>query len=320
MYTSEIMADTFSNFKSLWQSYNKVLGLLMMITLGILFPQFHTLASYIQYLLMLMLFFAFLDIHIQPQSFHKGVIGIVVANIAVAFCAYAILRPFDLNLALAAFITGIAPTAIAAPVIISFIHGQVEYVVGAVLLSNIVISLVLPVTLPFIVGDVVQISVWQVLKPVLVTMFIPLVLSQLSKRIPLPLQSILRRGKTLSFPLWMMALFATSAKAADFLHSNITTAARTVLAIALISLVICIVDFALGAWLGGEQYRLESSQSLGQKNNSFVIWIALTFINPLVAMGPTFYILYHNLYNSWQIYRFERRRVETSKLEVTESM
>jgi hypothetical protein len=33
----------------------------------------------------------------------------------------------------------------------------------------------------------------------------------------------------------------------------------------------------------------------------FGFWIALTFINPLVAMGPTFYILYHNLYNSWPL-------------------
>jgi len=70
------------------------------------------------------------------------------------------------------------------------------------------------------------------------------------------------------------------------------------------------INFGLGALLGGERFRQESSQSLGQKNNSFVIWIALTFINPLVAMGPTFYILYHNLYNSWQIYRFEKRRGE----------
>jgi BASS family bile acid:Na+ symporter len=72
------------------------------------------------------------------------------------------------------------------------------------------------------------------------------------------------------------------------------------------------VNFTFGAVLGGERFRQESSQSLGQKNNSFVIWVALTFINPLVAMGPTFYILYHNLYNSWQIYRFERRRNDTS--------
>ena len=71
---------------------------------------------------------------------------------------------------------------------------------------------------------------------------------------------------------------------------------------------ICILNFRLGGLLGGERFRQEASQSLGQKNNSFVIWIALTFINPLVAMGPTFYILYHNLYNSWQIYRFERQR------------
>ena len=32
-----------------------------------------------------------------------------------------------------------------------------------------------------------------------------------------------------------------------------------------------------------------------------------SYINPLVAMGPTFYVLYHNLYNTWQIYRFEKR-------------
>jgi hypothetical protein len=34
----------------------------------------------------------------------------------------------------------------------------------------------------------------------------------------------------------------------------------------------------------------------------------LTFINPLVAMGPMFYIVYHHVYNSWSIYRFEKRR------------
>ncbi len=302
------MAATFSQFKSLLASYSKVLGLLLMIVLGILFPQFHILSSYLQYLLMAMLFFAFLDVNIQPQSFHKGVIWLVLANIAVAFTAYWILLPFNLNLALAAFITGIAPTAIAAPVIIGFIQGQVEYVVGAVLLSNIVMSLVLPVTLPFIVGDVVHISVWQVLQPVLVTMFVPLILARMVNLLPHKTQSVVRRGKALSFPLWLLALFITCSKAADFLRNNLTASASTVLSIALVSLIICIVNFVLGAALGGERFRQESSQSLGQKNNSFVIWVALTFINPLVAMGPTFYILYHNLYNSWQIYRFERRR------------
>ena len=302
------MTQSISKFKSFWKSYNKVLGLLLGIVLGVSFPQFHTLAAYLQVLLMLMLFFSFLDINIQPESFHKGVIWVVLANIAVAFTAYWILRPFDLNLALAAFITGIAPTAIAAPVIIGFIQGQVEYVVGSVFVSNVVMSLVLPVALPFVVGNAMEISVWQVLKPVLVTMFVPLILAGMSRFLPQQAQSVIRRGKAFSFPLWLAALLITCAKAADFLRNDVTASISTVLSIALISLVICIVNFSFGAYLGGGQFRQESSQSLGQKNNSFVIWIALTFLNPLVAMGPTFYILYHNLYNSWQIYRFEKRR------------
>ena len=298
------------NLKSIWTSYSKVLGLLLMMVLGISFPQFHALSSYIQYLLMLMLFFAFLDIDIQPQSFHKGLVWVVLANLAVAFSAYWILRPLDLNLALAAFITGIAPTAIAAPVIINFIQGRVDYVVGAVLLSNVVMSLVLPVTLPFVVGDIVHISVWQVLEPVLITMFVPLLLARLARRLPQDAQVVIRGGKRFSFLLWLLALFIMCSNAGNFLRNNLAASLSTVLSIALISLVICILNFGLGALLGGEHFRQESSQSLGQKNNSFVIWIALTFINPLVAMGPTFYILYHNLYNSWQIYRFERRRGE----------
>src|SRR5690242_1604292 len=290
------MAATALNFKSTWNSYGKVLGLLLMIGLGILFPQFHVLSSYIQYLLMIMLFFAFLDIDLQPQSFQKGIVWVVLANITVAFSAYWILRPFDLNLALAAFITGIAPTAIAAPVIINFIHGQVEYVVGAVLLSNVVMALVLPLALPFMVGDRMRISIWQVLEPVLITMFVPLILARLSGWLPQKTQTTIRRGKMFSFSLWLLALFIMCSKAADFLRNDVTASLSAVLSIALISLVICIVNFGVGALLGGKRFRQESSQSLGQKNNSFVIWIALTFINPLVAMGPTFYILYHNLY------------------------
>jgi BASS family bile acid:Na+ symporter len=302
------MTQAFPQLRSLLNSYGKVLGLLLMMVLGILFPQFGSLSFLIQYILMAMLFLAFLDMDIQLRSFHKGVIWIVLANIAVAFAFYWILRPFDLDLALTAFITGIAPTAIAAPVIIGFLQGRVEYVVGAVLLGNVTMSLVLPVALPYVVGDVVKISVWQVLRPVLVTMFVPMILARLSHLLPQSGQNLVRRGKVFSFAFWLFALLISSAKASDFLRNDVTASVSTVLPIAFISLVICAVNFLLGAALGGKHFRQESSQSLGQKNNAFVIWVALTFINPLVAMGPTFYILYHNLYNSWQIYRFERRR------------
>src|SRR5512139_2883916 len=223
-----------TQIKSLLNSYGKVLGLLLMMVLGILFPQLSRLSYLIQYLLMAMLFFAFLDIEIRPRSFQKGVIWVVLANILVAFTAYWILRPFNMDLALTAFITGIAPTATAAPVIIGFLQGQVEYVVGAVLLSNVTMSLLLPLVLPFVVGNVVDVSIWQVLKPVLVTMFVPLILARLSRHLPHGTQMVIRRGKAFTFIFWLMALLISTSKASDFLRNDISATAAAVIPIALI--------------------------------------------------------------------------------------
>jgi len=204
--------------------------------------------------------------------------------------------------------TAIAPTAIAAPVIIGFIKRDVEYAVTSVILTNITNAIIVPIVLPSLLGAEVQISVWEVLQPVLVVMFVPLILARLVSRMPADKQCLIRKGKVTSFPIWLVNLFIISANASDFLRNGNTDSISTLAVVALISLIICIVNFGLGALLGGRSHWQEASQSMGQKNLSFVIWIALTFINPLVAMGPTFYILYHHLYNSWSIYQFERRR------------
>ena len=286
----------------------KGLSLLVMMLFGWLMPQAHVFSYLIQYLLMAMLFFAFLDIELKPQGFQKSVLWVLLANVAVAFLGYALLSRFDLMLALAAFMTAIAPTAIAAPVIIGFIQGEVEFVVASVLLTNLASALVVPLALPSLLGKVIQISVWEVLQPVLVVTFVPLLFAQLVARLPEDAQRVIRKGKITSFPIWLVNLFIISAKAADFLRNDNTNSMSALGIIALVSLVICIINFGVGALLGGRSHWQEASQALGQKNLSFVVWIALTFINPLVAMGPTFYILYHHLYNSWLIYQFEKGR------------
>ena len=56
------------------------------------------------------------------------------------------------EVAQAAFFCGIAPTAIAAPVIISFLGGNVAFVVGSFLLTNLAVAALLPGLLPFILG------------------------------------------------------------------------------------------------------------------------------------------------------------------------
>jgi BASS family bile acid:Na+ symporter len=290
------------------KTYGKVFGLLATMALGALFPHAHVFSFLIQYLLMGMLFFSFLDLRFTPQTFQKSVLWVLLANLAVGFLSYALLISFDSTFALTAFMTAIAPTAIAAPVIMSFIKGKIEYVTAAVLVTNLSSAIVIPVALPFLINAQVQISIWEVLQPVLVVMFVPLSLARAASHLSSETQGFLRKGKRFSFAIWLLNLFLISANASNFLRKEDANSLSTLLIIALISLVLCIVNFGLGALLGGRQNWQEASQSLGQKNLSFVIWIALTFINPLVAMGPTFYILYHHLYNSWSIYRFEKRR------------
>jgi BASS family bile acid:Na+ symporter len=302
------MAEKLYQLKSFLTTQGKGLSLLLAMLVGGLIPQFHTFTFLIQYLLIAMLFFAFLDIEFKPRSFQKSMLWVLLVNVAVAFVAYTLLAPFNLTLALAAFMTAIAPTAIAAPVIISFIEREVEYVVASVVLTNIATALVVPVALPFLIGTQIQISVWEVLQPVLTVMFVPLVLSQFVKLLPQNAQAFISKGKSTSFPIWLANLFIISANASDFLRNSSTNSISMLAVIAVVTLTICIVNFSVGALLGGRNHWQEASQALGQKNLSFVIWIALTFINPLVAMGPMFYIVYHHLYNSWLIYYFEKQR------------
>jgi BASS family bile acid:Na+ symporter len=262
----------------------------------------------IQYLLMIMLFLAFLDLKFKPQMVHKSVFGILLANILVAFGGYVLLAPFDTTLALAAFMTGIAPTAIAAPVMVDLIKGKVDYVIAAVLVTNIVVALIIPLSLPYLLKSDVRISILEVLKPVLIVMFVPMLLSRLVALLPTGTQAVIRKGKSSSFWIWSLNLLIVSANASHFLRSQNADFSIVLLQIALVGLVICIINFSVGALIGGRHYWQEASQSLGQKNLSFVIWVSLAFINPLVAMGPTFYVLYHHIYNSWVIFQYERKR------------
>ena len=55
----------------------------------------------------------------------------------------------------------------------------------------------------------------------------------------------------------------------------------------------------------GERYsdRVTAGQSFGQKNTMFLIWVAYTFMNPVTSLAGGLYSIWHNLYNSWQLYK-----------------
>jgi len=86
------------------------------------------------------------------------------------------------------------------------------------------------------------------------------------------------------------------------------SAVTILLQIGCATLAVCILNFFTGWLIGPRRCKLESSQLLGQKNTSFTIYLAITFASPVAALGPLFYILWHNSWNAIQMFQFEKRR------------
>ena len=49
--------------------------------------------------------------------------------------------------------------------------------------------------------------------------------------------------------------------------------------------------------------RISAGQALGQKNTVLAIWMACTYLNPLSSVAPGSYVIWQNLFNSWQLWK-----------------
>ena len=281
----------------------KTLLLLLAIIIGVLLPYGHEYTFLIRYFLMLMLFFSFLDVRLEKNIIRQSHFVIIAIIIISSISVYFLLKPFSVVLAQAAFITAIAPTAIAAPVIISLKKKNVEYVTFSLLLSNIVIALLIPFLLPALMGSDLEISVTKVLFPIIRTLSIPFVTAQAIKYIFPKIWEALIGWKDSSFYILILNIYIATSDASHYISSELTNEIGIVLYIALISGALCILFFLIGWIIGGKEFGAEASQSLGQKNNAFTIWVSLSFINPLAAIGPVFYVFVQNIYISWELYK-----------------
>lgn len=291
----------------------RTFAILLAIALGAALPQAHVLAGAIRWLVVAMLFLVFLQTRVARGAFHRSHLVLLGANIALGYGAWGLgWLVGGREVALAAFFVGITPTAIAAPVIISFLHGRVDYVVAAFLLTNVLIAALLPVLLPVVLGRATPEVFAAVLVSVGIVVFAPMAAAWLVRAIHPGAAGWPARLRNFSFGLWVTTLFLITANASDFVRQQVGLPRHVLLQIGATTLVVCIVNFAVGRWIGGREFAREASQSLGQKNTTFTIYLALAYASPLVALGPTSYVIWHNLWNSWQLHRAARARPRTS--------
>ena len=282
----------------------RTVALAASIALGALVPQASVGAWAIRWLVVGMLFLVFLQTKLSREAVHRSHFVLLAANVALGFASWAlgwlIGGP---NVALAAFFAGITPTATAAPVVVSFLRGRVDYVIAAFLVTNLSIAALLPVMLPLVLGRATPGLFVQVLGSVGLVVFVPLGAAWILRAVHARSADWPRHLRNVSFGMWVLALFLITANASHFVQSHPELPRRDLVKIAVATALICAANFAVGRLIGGRRFPREASQSLGQKNTTLTIYLALTYANPLVALGPTCYVVWHNLWNSWQLHR-----------------
>ena len=282
--------------------------ILLAFATGYLVPQAAAFTFLIRYFLMIMLFLIFMQVKVQGLRPRKTHWSILAANIAVGIAAWLLASlTGSRDLAHAAFFTGITPTASAAPVIMRFLGGDVEFVVTSFLTTNIGVSLSLTGLIPLVTGNFTLKFLLNVAWNLFFLIGIPMTAAFIVRKVYPKAKEFVPKLANFSFMLWIAMLFLTASSASEYIRSS-SVSPLILLEIAGLSALICTVNFTLGYFLAGKSFGHESSQSLGQKNTMFTLSLAMTFSGPLAALGPTFYVLWHNLWNGAQLFLHDRRK------------
>ncbi len=285
----------------------RTFSILTAILLGALIPQAHVFTWTVRWLIIGQLFTVFLQTRVSRSSLRRSHFVLLAVNFVMGFAAWGLgALVGGRDIALAAFFAGITPTASAAPVIMSFLHGQVAYVVASFVLTNVVLAALMPVLLPFVLGRPTPEAFAQVSGSVGLVVFVPMAAAWLVRLVHPRATEWPPRLRNASFGCWVLMMFLVTSNASDFLRHQVNAPPGAVLRIAGVTAFISALNFALGWVIGGKEFHREASQSLGQKNTVLTIYLALTYASPLVALGPTFYVIWHNVWNSWQLHRADR--------------
>lgn len=215
----------------------------------------------------------------------------------------------------------IGPVASAAAVVTAKLGGNLEEMTTYTFISNFVSAILIPLCFPMLpqaTEAAASIEFFplflQILWKVSVVLLLPMILAFITKHIFKRFHHWLISIHDLSYYLWGCSLVVvTGTTAMNITEAWHETSVFFLFSIAAMGLLLCIVQFATGRFIGHYFGKtVEAGQSLGQKNTAFSIWVATAFLNPLSSVGPGCYILWQNIINSVEIWMYRRKGLERS--------
>lgn len=253
-----------------------------------------------------MLFITFCRVDIRQMRLewsHLWMLLIQFVGAAVVY--YAVTPLLGQEVGQGAMICVMAPIAMAAVVIGGMLGGNVTMMVTYSLVCNLVTALIAPYMLhAFGNGDC---TFAQIISRVAPTLIAPFVVAQLCRWLLPKVAAWFAAHSSISFYLWLISLILVMGRTTLFIL-NADADPMVEVELALVALVLCFVQFKTGRFLG--RYTgdvVATTQSVGQKNTIFAIWLSLNFLNPIASIAPTAYIVWQNLANSWQMWKHERK-------------
>ena len=268
-------------------------------------------------LLFIMLFLSFCRIEPQQMRPHKWMLWLLLvqAGLFVGLALLLVLRPeIPARKALeAAMLCLICPTATACAVVTGKLGGNMAGVVTYTVLINLVVAVLVPLMVPLIhpmEGLSFSEAFVRILAKVFPLLILPALLAWLVRYLLPKFHAWLMRFPDLAFYIWAVSLTLALLMST---RANVQNGAGGVLwGIGIASLLSCIFQFWLGRRIG-RRYGcpISAGQALGQKNTVFGIWMGYTFLDPVVSVAGGFYTIWHNVYNTWQMYR-KRKREEAA--------
>lgn len=210
----------------------------------------------------------------------------------------------------------IAPVASAAAVVTQKVGGDLESMTSFTFLSNLMTAILIPTCFPLVDKTVeagfVEAFV-KIFREVCMVIVVPMGIAYVVKHYLHRLHRRIVSVRDLSYYMWACSLMlVTGTTVRNICHASAT--AWFISAIALSALIVCIAQFAIGRYIGhffGN--TVDAGQALGQKNTAFAIWTANTYLSPLSSVGPGCYILWQNIINSVEIWKYGKDTITKNR-------
>ncbi len=265
-------------------------------------------------LLFAMLFITFCKVNVKelrPTRWHALMLLVQVG--AFVLLSLPLLFPVHLGtrvLLEGAMLCMICPTATAAAVVTSKLGGNAGSLTTYIIFINLAVALAVPLMVP-LVHPHPDFTFWtsfvRIIGRVFPLLFCPFVLAMAVRRFRPSLQALMLRCKDLAFYLWAVSLsLAIAVTVRSIVHSHVPVSYQC--GIAAVSLVACVAQFWIGRLLGIRYHdKISATQAFGQKNTVFAIWMGYTFLTPVTAIAGGFYSVWHNVFNSYQLYKMRQQ-------------